>query len=73
MQIKAIDIESKKGMKTQYELESNQMIKMPSAKKVEGKTVRVGTKKPSDFRGAISRESGKKLQEQIKRSRKAWE
>jgi len=46
---------------------------MPSEKKIEVKPSRSGTKKPSDYRGAISKESGKKLQDQIKRGRIEWE
>ncbi len=67
-----IDIVSKKAMKVLQELASNQLIKMPSEKKVEVMPSRSGTKKPSDYRGAISKESGKKIQDQIKRSREGW-
>ena len=72
MQSITIDIVSKKAMKVLHELASNQLIKMPSEKKVEIMPIRSGTKKPSDYRGAISKESGKKIQDQIKRSRKGW-
>jgi hypothetical protein len=46
---------------------------MPSEKKIEVKPSRSETKKPSDYRGAISKESGEKLQDQIKRGRIEWE
>jgi hypothetical protein len=73
MQSITIDIVSKKAMKILYELASNQLIKMPSEKKIEVKASRSDTKKPSDYRGAISKESGKLLQDQIKRGRIEWE
>lgn len=72
MQSITIDIVSKKAMKVLQELASNQLIKMPSEKKVEVMPSHSGTKKPSDYRGAISKESGKKIQDQIKRSREGW-
>ena len=73
MQSITIDIVSKKAMKVLHELASNQLIKMPSEKKIEVKPSRSETKKPSDYRGAISKESGKKLKDQIKRGRIEWE
>ena len=73
MQSITIDIVSKKAMKVLHELASNQLIKMTSEKRIEVKPSRSGTKKPSDYRGAISKESGKKLQNQIKRGRIEWE
>jgi len=65
MQSITIDIVSKKAIKVLHELASNQLIKMPSEKKIEVKPSRSETKKPSDYRGAISKESGKKLKDQI--------
>jgi hypothetical protein len=73
MQSITIDIVSKKAMKVLHELASNQLIKMPSEKRIEVKASRSDTKKPSDYRGAISKESGKLLQDQIKRGRIEWE
>lgn len=72
MQSITIDIVSKKAIKILQELASNQLIKMPSEKKVEVMPSRSGAKKPSDYRGAISKESGKKILDQIKRSREGW-
>jgi hypothetical protein len=72
MQSITIDIVSKKAMKVLHELASNQLIKMTSEKRIEVNPNRSGTKKPSDYRGAISKESGEKLQEQIKRGRIEW-